>query len=49
MCDAGTWIIRNSYEEDQKVAAMKDNDLHYFSVRISVLYFAENIHIARTV
>ena len=49
MCYAGIWMIRNSYEEDQKVAPLKDNTLHYFSVWISVLNFAENSYIARRV
>jgi len=49
MCYAGIWIIRNSYEEDQKVAPLKGNALHYFSVRISVLNFAENSYTARRV
>ena len=49
VCYAGIWIIRNSYEEDQKVAALKGNALQYCLVWISVLNFAENSYIIRTV
>jgi hypothetical protein len=42
ICYAGIWIIRNSYEEDQKVVPLKGNALHYFSVWVSALNFAEN-------